>query len=164
MKFFYNILMGAALISGMMPVSTASAQSTYEEHKKEIETAISIINLEKREIVDHNMGLTKDEKSKFWTLYNEYRLAMNEVGKRKAKLITDYADSVKGKNLSDAEALRLLKEFMSIERAKLTRREEYISKFQEVLPPKKVALFYQIENKFDAEINYHLARKIPGIK
>ena len=163
MKFFYNILMGAALISGMMPVSTASAQSTYEEHKKEIETAISIINLEKREIVDHNMGLTKDEKSKFWTLYNEYRLAMNVVGKRKAKLITDYADSFKNKNLSDSEALRIIKEFFSIEHSKLTRREEYISKFQEVLPPKKVFLFFQIENKFEAEINYHLARNIPGI-
>jgi len=131
---------------------------------EEIETAISIINSEKREIISRNMGLNKNEESKFWTLYNEYRIAMNKVGKRKFKLITDYADSVKNENLSDADALRLLKEFMSIERAKLTRKEEYISKFQEVLPPKKVALFYQIENKFDAEINYQLARKIPLVK
>ena len=164
MKFFYNILMGVALIFGMMPIPSASAQGTFDEHKEKIETAISIINLEKREIINRNMGLNKDEESKFWTLYNEYRIAMNKVGKRKAKLIIDYADSIKSENLSDAEALRLVKEIISIERAKLSRKEEYISKFQEVLPPKKVALFYQIENKFDAEINYHLARKIPLVK
>ena len=164
MKFFYNILMGTALIFGMMPIPSSSAQGTFDKHKEEIGVVTSIINLERREIIDHNMSLSKNEEPKFWTLYNKYRLTMNEVGKRKFKLITDYADSIKNENLSDAEALRLLKEFISIERAKLTRREEYISKFQEVLPPKKVALFYQIENKFDADINYHLARTIPLVK
>ena len=164
MRFFNKFLLGTTLIFSMMPIPSASAQGTFDEHKEEIKTAISIINLEKREVISRSMGLNKNEESKFWTLYIEYRIAMNKVGKRKFKLITDYADSIKSENLSDAEALRLLKEFMSIERAKLSRREEYISKFQEVLPPKKVALFYQIENKFDAEINYQLARKIPLVK
>jgi len=54
---------------------------------------------------------------------------MNEVGKRRIKLITDYADSIKKENLSDAEALRILKEFLSIEGAKLTSSEEYTPKF-----------------------------------
>jgi hypothetical protein len=86
------------------------------------------------------------------------------VGKRRIKLITDYADSIKNENLSDAEALRILKEFLSIERLKLTRREEYIPKFQKVLPPKKVVLFFQIENKLDAVLNFDLAKAIPLVK
>ena len=89
---------------------------------------------------------------------------MNEIGKSKTKLITDYADRVNTGNLSDTEALRLLKEFISIEHSKLTRKEEYISKFQEVLPPKKVALFFQIENKIDAALNFNLANAIPLVK
>jgi len=75
------------------------------------------------------MGLSNDEERRFSFLYNDYRLTMNEVGKRRIKLITDYADSIKKENLSDAEALRILKEFLSIEGAKLTSREEYTPKF-----------------------------------
>ena len=164
MKLFFNILMVAALIFGMMPIPSASAQGSYEKLKEEIELTASIINLERKEIIIQNMKLNDDEERRFWSLYNDYRLAMNEVGKRKIRLITDYADRVNTGNLTDAEALRLLKEFISIERSKLTRKEEYISKFQKVLPPKKVALFFQIENKIDALLNFDLAKAIPLVK
>lgn len=164
MRFFLNILAVTALIFGMMPMPSASAQGSYEKLKEEIELTAAIINLERKEIINQNMKLSGDEERRFWSLYNEYRLTMNEVGKRKIKLITDYADRVNTGSLSDAEALRLLKEFISIERAKLTRREEYISKFQKVLPLKKVALFFQIENKIDALLNFDLAKAIPLVK
>lgn len=164
MKVFNNIIIVATFISGLMPMVSASAQGSYDKHKEEIEMTASIINLERKEIINQNMGLSNDEERRFWSLYNEYRLTMNEVGKRKTKLITDYADRVNTGNLSDAEALRLLKEYNSIERAKLTRREEYIPKFQKVIPAKKVALFFQIENKIDAALNFELAKVIPLVK
>ncbi len=164
MRFFLNILAVTALIFGMMPMPSASAQGSYEKLKEEIELTAAIINLERKEIINQNMKLSGDEERRFWSLYNDYRLTMNEVGKRKTKLITDYADRVNTGNLSDAEALRLLKEFISIERLKLTRKEEYISKFQKVLPLKKVALFFQIENKIDALLNFDLAKAIPLVK
>ena len=164
MKIFLNIFMFATLILGVMPIPHAFAQGSYEKNKEEIKLTASIINLERKEIIGQNLDLSNDEEWRFWSLYNEYRLTMNEVGKRKIKLITDYADSIKNGNLSDAEALRLLKEFISIERAKLTRREEYIPKFQEVLPTKKVVLLFQIENKIDAALNLELAKVIPLVK
>ncbi len=164
MKLFFNILMVAALNFGMTPVPAASAQGSFDKHKEEIELTAAIINLERKEIINQNMKLSGDEERGFWSLYNDYRLTMNEVSKRKTKLITDYADRVNTGNLSDAEALRLLKEFISIERAKLTRREEYIPKFQEVLPPKKVVLFFQIETKIDSLINFNLAKAIRLVK
>jgi len=164
MRFFLNILAVTALIFGMMPMPSASAQGSYEKLKEEIELTAAIINLERKEIINQNMKLSGDEERRFWSLYNDYRLTMNEVGKRKTKLITDYADRVNTGNLSDAEELRLLKEFISIERLKLTRKEEYISKFQKVLPLKKVALFFQIENKIDALLNFDLAKAIPLVK
>jgi hypothetical protein len=164
MKLFLNILTVATLIFGMMPIPFALAQGSYEKNKDEIELTASIINMERKDIISLNMKLSEDEERRFWFLYNDYRLTMNEVGKRKTKLITDYADRVNTGNLSDAEALRLLKEFISIERSKLTHKEEYISKFQKVLPLKKVALFFQIENKIDALLNFDLAKVIPLVK
>ena len=40
----------------------------------------------------------------------------------------------------------------------------YLPRFQKVLPPKKVAKLYQIENKARALVNYELARGIPLAK
>ena len=164
MNFFVNILMVTALSFGIMPISSASAQGSYDKHKEEIELTASIINLERKEILDRNLKLSDGEAEKFWSLYNEYRLSMNEITKRKTKLITDYADSIKNESLSNDKALSLLKEFFSVEQEKLARREEYVSKFQEVLPPKKVVLFFQIENKIDAALNFDLAKVIPLVK
>ena len=65
------------------------------------------------------------------------------------------------KNLSEATALKLLEEFLKIERSKLNFKKLYIPRFQKVLPPKKVVRFYQVENKLDATINYELSREIP---
>jgi hypothetical protein len=164
MRLFLNILTAATLIFGMMPIPFASAQGSYEKNKDEIKLTTSIINLERKDIIALNMKLSGDEERRFWSLYNDYRLTMNKVGKRKTKLITDYADRVNTGNLSDAEALKLLREFILIERTKLTRKEEYISKFQKIIPPKKVALFFQIENKIDAVLNFDLAKVIPLVK
>lgn len=164
MRLFLNILTAATLIFGMMPIPFASAQGSHEKNKEEIMLTTSIINLERKDIIDLNMKLSGDEERRFWSLYNDYRLTMNEVGKRKTKLITDYADRVNTGNLSDAEALRLLREFILIERTKLTRKEKYISKFQKIIPPKKIALFFQIENKIDAVLNFDLAKVIPLVK
>jgi len=41
---------------------------------------------------------------------------------------------------------------------------DYVPKFEKVLPPKKVARLYQIENKMRALVNYELARQIPLVK
>ena len=161
---FLKNLIATALIFGLMNISSVFAQGSYEKNKEEIKLTASIINLERKDIIDQNLKLNGDEEHGFWPLYSDYRLTMNEVGKRKTKLITDYADRVNTGNLSDAEALRLLKDFISIERSKLTRKEEYISKFQKVLPPKKVALLFQIENKIDALLNFDLAKAIPLVK
>ena len=43
-------------------------------------------------------------------------------------------------------------------------RRTYFGDFTKVLPGKKVARFYQIENKMDAVIRYDLADEIPVVE
>ena len=43
-------------------------------------------------------------------------------------------------------------------------RRKYVDQFAEVLPGRKVARFYQIENKVDAVIRYDLAATIPVVE
>ena len=43
-------------------------------------------------------------------------------------------------------------------------KKSYLSKFKAVLPPKKVARYYQLENKIQAVIAFQLADRIPLVK
>ena len=42
--------------------------------------------------------------------------------------------------------------------------KSYVPRFQKVLPAKKVARLYQVENKVRALVNYQVAQDIPLIK
>jgi hypothetical protein len=66
--------------------------------------------------------------------------------------------------MSDAEASRLLEDYLANERERAELREKYLKPFAEVLPGRKLARFYQIENKIQAVLRYELAREIPVIE
>ncbi|UCD58236.1 MAG: hypothetical protein JSV16_03745, partial [Candidatus Hydrogenedentota bacterium] len=84
---------------------------------------------------------------------------MDKLNDRASKLIRDYAESCF--DLTDEEAEAMLKEFLAIEEAKLKVKTRHVKKFRRVLPPKKLARFYQAENKMDISVNYELSDVIP---
>jgi hypothetical protein len=46
----------------------------------------------------------------------------------------------------------------------LKLRQSYLPKFRKVLSEKKVARYYQLENKVEAVIEYDIAKQIPLMK
>jgi hypothetical protein len=117
------------------------------------------IHTERQTLVTHAMDLTPSEMQRFWPLYRQYRLAASKVGDRIVTLITTYADNYQ--SLTDKAADKLLTEFVRIEAERARLKAQYLPKFKKVLPPKKVARFYQIENKLDIAILAELAEAIP---
>ena len=78
------------------------------------------------------------------------------------KLLDTYAASYK--SMTDPIATQLLGEFLSSQKNYLNIITSYVPKFQRVLPPKKVARLYQLENKIRALVDYQLAQEVPLIK
>lgn len=110
-------------------------------------------------LVTQAMDLTPEEMQGFWPLYRDYRLEAAKVGDRILNLIVGYADSYE--NLTDEVADQLLTEFMKIEQARARLKAKYLPKFKKVLPSRKVARFYQLENKLDILILAEMAENIP---
>lgn len=146
-----------------MPFSV-SAQGSYKEYKEQIETTRWAMQSQRKTVIARNMQFTEKEDKAFWPLYEEYRTAMGKTGDRLVKLITNYADAYKAQNLSDAEALRMVKEYLTIETDKLKVKKRYVKRFERVLPPKKLARFFQVDNKLDAFINATIAKDVPLIE
>ncbi len=161
MKWMKWMLSTGVLIFGTVIYTLSFGQGTMETHKEEIELTRATIKVQKKQIVAKNMQLTSVEKDKFWAVYRDYQNKMDSVNDRRTKLITDYADNLKNGSLTDEIALGMLNEFLSYERMRLITKQSFVDKFKGVLPSRKVARFFQIENKMEAIINFDLARQIP---
>jgi hypothetical protein len=108
------------------------------------------------------MDLDEKEARAFWPLYREYRLAMGKVGDRLVNVITTYAENYP--DISDEMASKLLNEYLAIEKARTSVKSKYVPRFRKILPARKVARFFQVDNKLDAAINAELAEQVPLVR
>jgi enoyl-CoA hydratase/carnithine racemase len=117
------------------------------------------LQAERTKLVAANLQLTEPEAAKFWPLYNEYRVKHSQLDDRAIALVDDFAANYE--SLSDEKAKDLLKRQLELEDDRLKLRRSYVGKFEKVVPPKKVARYYQIERKLDAAVAYEAAKSIP---
>ena len=150
-------LFALAVVTLMWTPLPANAQSSGET-----ESIRADLQAERTKLVAANLELTDAEGAKFWPLYNEYRAQHSKMGDRAIALVDDFAKNYDA--LSDEKAKELLKRQFEIENDRLKLKRSYAGKFEKVLPAKKVARYYQIENKLDAAVAYEAAQSIPLAK
>ena len=78
-------------------------------------------------------------------------------------MIKGYAEAFNADTMTDAKAEEIIKEYFSIEEAPLKLRKRWWKKFSKILPARKAARYYQLENKLDAVVDVDLADQIPLI-
>jgi hypothetical protein len=161
-------LMGCCLLVTVLGTQPALGQEQQKSAAGEAQAAEEIrltreaISNERQAIVTRGMDLTPAEMQRFWPLYREYRLASLKIGDRIVTLINSYADNYQ--NLTDKVADKLLTEFVRIEEERARLKAQYLPKFKQVLPPRKVARFYQIENKLDIAILADVSQAVPLVR
>ena len=133
-----------------------------EVTKNTMDSVRDALKAQKRAFVAVNMQLTDAEDAKFWPVYDSYQTDMEKINKKIGDLILDYAKNYE--TLTDTKADELLKKNLSLENEILQLKTSYLPKFSAVLPAKKVARYYQLENKIQAVGRYDLAEKIPLVK
>jgi hypothetical protein len=119
------------------------------------------IKADKKILVARNMDLTESEAKGFWPVYEQYQLALANFNQRIVNLIESYAAAYRTNTLTDDKAKQLIDEFVAIGKGEAAVKEFFVPKLGEVLPPKKVARYFQIENKIRAALKYELAGEIP---
>ena len=120
------------------------------------------IRADKKLLVAANMELTDAEAKAFWPVYENYQNELFLLRLRTARFIKEYSEAYK--DMKNEKAKALLDEAMTIESLGLKLRQAYLPKFRNVLPEKKAARYYQIENKIQAALNYELAKEIPLVQ
>ena len=120
------------------------------------------LQADKKLAVAQGLALTQAESTAFWPVYNNYQADQARVMDRLLKVIGDYAGTYQ--SMTDTTARRLLESTIAIYRDRQAQMESYLPKFRAVLPERKVARYYQIEQKIRAMLDYELASQIPLIR
>ena len=163
MKYTLSVFVAAGLAA--LVVLPAQAQQTMPT-EQQVNEAVALTRAgmaaDRKQIIAANMEMTGDEAAKFWPVYDEYQKAMMKASDRKVAAIVKYAKNQA--TLTDAMASELVQEAMKSDLERIQTRQTWAPKFAAVLPGKKVARFFQLENKIDALVNVSMAQDIPLVK
>jgi hypothetical protein len=165
------VLVGFAIfaIPGAAPVSAQAAQSTSGGSSDAAKAAADLdIQMVRQDIRDHrkqvlaaNMVLTADEATKFWPIYDQYIQETIKINDTRWELMKDYAANYG--TMTDAQASDYMKRAGAIEQQLIALRDKYVPIFEQVVSPKKTALWYQIDRRLDMVIDLQLASMIPVV-
>ena len=132
-----------------------------EGSSKSMELVRDAAKSNKKALIAVNLQLTPAEEKGFWPVYDSYQADLDKITERLGKLIVDYAKEFNADSLSDAKAKELMKNYLACEEDIIKLKKSYLSKFDAVIPGKKVMTYYQLENKIGAIIRYDMAGQIP---
>jgi hypothetical protein len=119
------------------------------------------LKADKKLVVAANMDLNDAEAKVFWPIYDAYQKDLQGPNDRLVKAILAYADAYNNNTLTDEQAMKLTNAALAIDQDEVTMRKTYTEKLSGVLPGKKVARYFQIENKIRALVRYEMADNIP---
>ena len=95
--------------------------------------------------ITQKLMVTPEESARFWPVYNAYREEQQEI--RRA------ARPERGlRNLSDAEAEKVIEEHFTMEEDLLALKRTYYQKLKTAIPPSKIALLAPAEMEFNRSV------------
>ena len=150
------LVLGLMLVGG---IGQSEAVSASEDDG--IRQGREMIRAGRADLVRDELQLTAEEATAFWPLYEAFRDDCDEVMDRYTVLVTGYMRRYEAGDLTNEYADRLIDEYFVIQRDRLGVQQAYLDKFRAILPALKVARFYQLENKTNAEIDAQLALVVP---
>ena len=137
-------------------VATAATAQTVKET---LEVTRQAVESQRRVLVSGALPLSDAEAGAFWPLYDAYEKERRPLDERGNRLVADFLAAAS--SLTDAQAKAMVEQALQIEEGRLRVRQSYLGRMLKAIPPRKVARFYQIDNKLDAVVRADITKQIP---
>jgi len=145
----------ALAVLAALAAPVGSAQTV----KDALELNRQAVEAQRRVLVAGSLHLTDAEAQAFWPLYDGFEKDRGRVDERTNQLVADFVAA--GSGMSDTQATAMLNEALRLDDERLKVRRSWLSRMGKALPPRKLVLFFQLENKLDAVVRADVARQIP---
>ncbi len=160
------ILAGALVLQSAVLAQQAQQQAQVSSSPTVTDQDIQLmredIRSQKKQIIAANMQLTDAEATKFWPVYDAYKVETTKIGDARYALIKEYVQTYN--TMTDAQAKSLIKRAGDLEQQVIALRMQWMPKFEAVVPGKKAALFYQLDRRLGLIVDLQLASVIPMVQ
>ena len=166
-KRLLSISMAAVVVvTTNLPGQTSSQTPANNSSQASIDQDIDLmrkdIRSDKKQIIAANMNLTSQEAEKFWPIYDQYTAELVKINDAKYDAIKTYAMNYN--NLSDDQAVSLIRQVIGVDQNVAQLRIKYVPIFNKVISGRKTALFFQLDRRLTALIDLQLAAQIPTVQ
>lgn len=144
-------------------LASPSGFSQEEGPVMDVNEALLLLQSGREQIIRDEMRFSSGESSAFWPVYDQYQIELVPIRDRYSALLNDYLEKYRNGAVSEDFANKLIEDYLQIQGDILKVKEKHLKAFRKVLPARKAARFYQLENKLEAELNLQLALVIPLI-
>ena len=154
--WWQEITIAAVVAASCVCVAAAASPQTV---KDSLEASRLAVESQRRILVSGALPLTDAEANAFWPLYDAYEKERRSLDERANRLLADFLAGAA--TMTDAQAKALVEEELSVEEARLKVRRACLGRMVKAIPGRKVARFFQIDNKLDAAVRADVAKQIP---
>jgi hypothetical protein len=98
--------------------------------------------------LSQKLNLTSGEAEKFWPIYNQYKTDQDQLRKQRMADVEAVENAGGVDNMNDGQVQKLLAGETDLESRELDLRKQYLVKFEQVIPIRKVAKFFIAEDEF----------------
>jgi hypothetical protein len=158
-RIIFAAFMVAGILLGRGPLLSQNAAATVD---RDLQLLRKDLRSQRKQIVAANVTLTAAEAQKFWPIYDEYAAELAKINDTKLSLIKEYAANYAA--FTDAQAQSIMERWTAADDAAIQLRIKYIPIFQNVLPGKTVALFFQIDRRIGVLTDLQIASDIPLVE
>jgi hypothetical protein len=116
---------------------------------------------QKRAFVDQQLALTPQEAARFWPLYEQHQIGLNELNRRRIENILSYARALRVGSVDDQTANGLAREAIAIEEDELSLLKQSYVHASRAVSPAQAARYVQIEAKARDMLRAQEAMRVP---
>lgn len=110
--------------------------------------------------ITERVGLTSNEATMFWPVYNAHEEALAQI--RRKERVDIRSKMMDFENLSETDANRLLDQLIELEREKQELNIEFLSNIREVISPKKTFQLIKAEEDFKKRLLRQIQQRRQG--
>jgi hypothetical protein len=156
-KLWVMLLLGAVVGMSGTPVLS---------QPQEIDDDIALLRTDlkatRATVIINTMQLNQKEMAAFWPVYREYQRELTQLGNEKEALIREYLAGLD--QMDDQRTKELTAKALELEEKRIALMRKYLPEFNTVLPPKRIAKFFQVELQLNRLIDLQIASQIPLVR
>ena len=101
----------------------------------------------------------ESEAIKFWAVYQKYSDELKEINDERFSMLHSYAQNYR--SMSNDDALIFMRRWLEVDEKSVQLRSKYLPLVKDVLPGKKAATFFQLDERISMMIDLEFASQLP---